>query len=119
VQIGRAAAELGSGDREHLGRQVERGGGRARAFALDAADETAVARMARELGPKGVHVAHFTVSGTMDGEAARQRDPSPGSSPGMAWSRRCRSASSTTTPYRQPRAAWTVEVEVRPWNEPV
>jgi NAD(P)-dependent dehydrogenase (short-subunit alcohol dehydrogenase family) len=71
--------------------------------------------LARELGPKGVHVAHFTLSGTLDGEGARKRNPELAAADGLI----------ATAPvadlyhhvHRQPRSAWMVEVELRPWNE--
>jgi NAD(P)-dependent dehydrogenase (short-subunit alcohol dehydrogenase family) len=65
--------------------------------------------MARELAPKGIHVAHFVIDG-----AIRARDRSD-------------AKDSTLDPdaiaqtyldvLRQPRSAWTWEVELRPWVE--
>jgi NAD(P)-dependent dehydrogenase (short-subunit alcohol dehydrogenase family) len=71
--------------------------------------------LARELGPHGIHVAHFTLSGTLDGEGARTRNPELAASEGLV----------ATDPvadlyhhvHHQPRSAWMVEVELRPWNE--
>jgi NAD(P)-dependent dehydrogenase (short-subunit alcohol dehydrogenase family) len=71
--------------------------------------------LARELGPKGIHVAHFTLSGTLDGEGARKRNPELAAADGLV----------ATAPvadlyhhvHHQPRSAWMVEVELRPWNE--
>ncbi|SFV09733.1 NADP-dependent 3-hydroxy acid dehydrogenase YdfG [Methylobacterium sp. 174MFSha1.1] len=67
---------------------------------------------ARELGPKGIHVAHFVV----DGAVRSARRPDPADKP-----------DSTLTPegvarayldvLRQPRDAWSFEVELRPWVE--
>ncbi|WP_245524190.1 SDR family NAD(P)-dependent oxidoreductase [Methylobacterium nonmethylotrophicum] len=67
---------------------------------------------ARELGPKGIHVAHVVV----DGAVRSARRPDPEDRP-----------DSTLTPegvaraylelLRQPRDAWSFEVELRPWVE--
>jgi NAD(P)-dependent dehydrogenase (short-subunit alcohol dehydrogenase family) len=67
---------------------------------------------ARELGPKGIHVAHFVI----DGGVRSARRPDPAGRP-----------DSTLDPdgiaqtylevLRQPRSAWSLEVEMRPWVE--
>jgi NAD(P)-dependent dehydrogenase (short-subunit alcohol dehydrogenase family) len=67
---------------------------------------------ARELGPKGIHVAHFVI----DGGVRSARRPDPDNRP-----------DSTLDPdgiaqtyveiLRQPRSAWSLEVELRPWVE--
>jgi NAD(P)-dependent dehydrogenase (short-subunit alcohol dehydrogenase family) len=67
---------------------------------------------ARELGPKGIHVAHFVI----DGGVRSARRPDPADRP-----------DSTLDPdgiaqtyldiLRQPRSAWSLEVELRPWVE--
>src|SRR5690242_8605380 len=67
---------------------------------------------ARELGPKGIHVAHFVI----DGGVRSARRPDPAGRP-----------DSTLDPdaiartyieiLRQPRSAWSLEVELRPWVE--
>jgi NAD(P)-dependent dehydrogenase (short-subunit alcohol dehydrogenase family) len=70
--------------------------------------------MARELAPKGLHVAHFVIDG---GISRGADDP-----------RRERGADGLLEPaaiaetylhvHEQPRSAWTWEVELRPWVEP-
>jgi NAD(P)-dependent dehydrogenase (short-subunit alcohol dehydrogenase family) len=67
---------------------------------------------ARELGPKGIHVAHFVIDGGVRG--ARRPDPTdrPDSTldpDGIA--------QTYIDVLRQPRSAWSLEVEVRPWIE--
>jgi len=67
---------------------------------------------ARELGPRGIHVAHFVI----DGGVRSARRPDPNDRP-----------DSTLDPdgiaqtylevLRQPRNAWSLEVELRPWVE--
>jgi NAD(P)-dependent dehydrogenase (short-subunit alcohol dehydrogenase family) len=69
--------------------------------------------MARELAPKGLHVAHFVIDGGIDRGA---QDP-----------RRERGADGLLDPaaiaetylhvHAQSRSAWTWEVELRPWVE--
>ena len=74
--------------------------------------------MARELGPKGIHVGHIVVDGPIDGvfirglrddvEAALDRDEvlKPDDV-----------AQAFVAIHRQPRSAWTHELDVRPWRE--
>ena len=67
---------------------------------------------ARELGPKGIHVAHFVIDGGV--RSARRPDPDerPDSTldPGGI-------AQTYLDVLRQPRSAWSLEVEMRPWVE--
>jgi len=67
---------------------------------------------ARELGPKGIHVAHFIIDGAVRG--ARHTDPTehPDSTlnPDSI-------AQAYVDVLRQPRDAWSFEVELRPWVE--
>jgi NAD(P)-dependent dehydrogenase (short-subunit alcohol dehydrogenase family) len=67
---------------------------------------------ARELGPKGIHVAHFVIDGGVRG--ARHPDP-----PGQPDSTLDPDAIAQTyiEILRQPRSAWSLEVELRPWVE--
>ncbi len=70
--------------------------------------------LARELGPKGIHVAHLVI----DGQIAAER---PGYSPAE------RGADAVLDPaaiaeaayqlHLQPRSAWTQELDLRPWVE--
>jgi NAD(P)-dependent dehydrogenase (short-subunit alcohol dehydrogenase family) len=70
--------------------------------------------MARELGPKGVHVAHVIVDGQIESEGRREllaaRGPSSLLPPDAI-------AESYYQLYRQPRGAWTHEIDLRPWVE--
>jgi NAD(P)-dependent dehydrogenase (short-subunit alcohol dehydrogenase family) len=67
---------------------------------------------ARELGPKGIHVAHIVIDGGV--RSARRLEPAdrPDSllSPDSI-------AETYMTLLRQPRDAWSLEVELRPWVE--
>jgi NAD(P)-dependent dehydrogenase (short-subunit alcohol dehydrogenase family) len=68
--------------------------------------------MARELAPKGIHVAHFVIDGGI--RSASRVDPAdkPDSllDPDAI-------AETYLHVLRQPRSAWTWEVELRPWVE--
>lgn len=68
--------------------------------------------MARELGPKGVHVAHVVI----DGAIRSARNPAPDGQPD---SRLDPDAIAETYMQLigQPRSAWTHELELRPWVE--
>jgi NAD(P)-dependent dehydrogenase (short-subunit alcohol dehydrogenase family) len=74
---------------------------------------------ARELGPKGVHVAHVTIDGMIDGVFARTIAPD-------AAERLAREeildpaeiARNYVHLWRQRRSAWTFEMDLRPFCEP-
>jgi len=71
--------------------------------------------MARELAPKGIHVAHFVIDGgILQGSAdsrASARGPDSMLLPDEI-------AKAYLAVHRQHRSAWTWEVELRPWVEP-
>ena len=65
--------------------------------------------MARELAPKGIHVAHFVIDGAIgknEGKDAGDAKLDPDEI-----------ARNYLHVYRQQRSAWTWEVELRPWVE--
>lgn len=75
--------------------------------------------MARELGPLGIHVAHVVIDGAIDTPFIRDNFPEryklkerdgildPEAIAEAFWQL-----------YRQPRSAWTHELDLRPWMEP-
>ncbi|GLS19702.1 SDR family oxidoreductase [Labrys miyagiensis] len=67
---------------------------------------------ARELGPKGIHVAHIVIDGGVR-SAAR---PDPADRPDSTLSPEG-IAQTYLDLIRQPRDAWSLEVELRPWVE--
>ena len=68
--------------------------------------------MARELAPKGIHVAHFVIDGAI-------RNPGRTEAPDQPDSMLDPDAIATSYLHvlQQPRSAWTWEVELRPWVE--
>jgi NADP-dependent 3-hydroxy acid dehydrogenase YdfG len=75
--------------------------------------------MARELGPECIHVANVVIDGAIDTDYIRSRFPeryaarkdndgilNPESIAENYW-----------LPHRQPRDAWTHELDLRPWSE--
>ncbi|TWT12746.1 SDR family NAD(P)-dependent oxidoreductase [Reyranella sp. CPCC 100927] len=68
--------------------------------------------MARELAPKGIHVAHFVIDGGIHNPGRDEPADKPDSmlDPDAI-------AASYLHVLRQPRSAWTWEVELRPWVE--
>ncbi|MBI5721085.1 MAG: SDR family NAD(P)-dependent oxidoreductase [Burkholderiales bacterium] len=74
--------------------------------------------MARELGPKGIHVAHVVIDGAIDTAFIRDNFPEryalkaqdgilqPDAIAENYW-----------WLHRQPRSAWTFEMDLRPWCE--
>jgi NAD(P)-dependent dehydrogenase (short-subunit alcohol dehydrogenase family) len=68
--------------------------------------------LARELSPQGIHVAHFVIDGGIRG-GGRSDDPAKPDAlldPDAI-------ALTYLNILRQPRSAWTWEVELRPWTE--
>jgi len=65
--------------------------------------------MARELAPKGIHVAHFVIDGGI-GSAERKSSNDSFLDPDAI-------AATYLHVLKQPRSAWTWEVELRPWVE--
>ncbi|MCC6888462.1 MAG: SDR family NAD(P)-dependent oxidoreductase [Hyphomicrobiales bacterium] len=68
--------------------------------------------LARELHPKGIHVAHMVV----DGGIRSARRPAPAQEPDSLLDPDAIAASYLHV-IRQPRNAWTSEIELRPWVE--
>jgi NADP-dependent 3-hydroxy acid dehydrogenase YdfG len=68
--------------------------------------------MARELAPKNIHVAHFVIDGGV--RAADQPEPADRSDSMLDPDA---IAESYMWVLKQPRSAWTWEVELRPWVE--
>ena len=70
--------------------------------------------MARELGPKGIHVAHVIIDGQIRSERyahlEKQRPPDGLLDPAAI-------AETFWHLHTQPRSAWTLELDLRPWVE--
>lgn len=87
------------------------------AFAVGKFGLRAVAHsMARELGPKGIHVAHIVVEGGIDNESMRQRVPNKIAEDGLISTDALAEVFYQT--HLQHRSTWALEVDVRPWKEP-
>jgi NAD(P)-dependent dehydrogenase (short-subunit alcohol dehydrogenase family) len=75
--------------------------------------------MARELGPENIHVAHVVVDGAIDTDFTRERAPdryeSRKVSDGILNPESI--AENYWNLHRQPRDAWTHELDLRPWSE--
>ena len=68
--------------------------------------------LARELGPQGIHVAHFVIDG---GIASARRPPDPDKPDALLDPEAI--AQTYMQTLKQPRSAWSFEVELRPWVE--
>jgi NAD(P)-dependent dehydrogenase (short-subunit alcohol dehydrogenase family) len=68
--------------------------------------------LARELSPRGIHVAHFVIDG---GIRSDRRPPAPDKPEALLDPDAI--AESYLHVLRQPRSAWTSELELRPWVE--
>jgi len=71
--------------------------------------------LARELQPRGIHVAHFVIDGGVE-NAERGRGADPARPDGLLDPAAI--AHTYMAVLKQPRSAWSLEVEVRPWLEP-
>jgi NAD(P)-dependent dehydrogenase (short-subunit alcohol dehydrogenase family) len=92
-----------------------RGGARTHAFAsAKHALRGLAGALARELGPRGIHVAHLIIDGKVWGERTRQRFP-------QATEAQCLDAAAVAATIGalidQPRSAWTFELDLRPAGE--
>jgi NADP-dependent 3-hydroxy acid dehydrogenase YdfG len=68
--------------------------------------------MARELSPQGIHVAHVVIDGGIKSDRRAEPSDKPQSLLDPA-----DIAASYMHLIKQPRSAWTQELEVRPWVE--
>jgi len=74
--------------------------------------------MARELGPQGIHVAHVVIDGAVDGVFIRSnRDNVDDLLADDAILKPEDIAASFVALTKQPRSAWTHELDLRPWRE--
>jgi hypothetical protein len=62
--------------------------------------------MARELGPRGIHVAHVIVDGQIGSDDGADAKLEPDAI-----------AENYLALHRQHRSAWTQELDLRPWVE--
>lgn len=74
--------------------------------------------MARELGPKGIHVAHTVIDGAIDTAFIKDRHPSfdEAKAADLILSPEAIAANYVML-HKQPRNAWTHELDLRPWGE--
>jgi NAD(P)-dependent dehydrogenase (short-subunit alcohol dehydrogenase family) len=83
-----------------------RGSANFAAFAIGKFGLRALAQsMARELGPQGIHVGHVIIDGGI-GEATDESRLAPDAIAETYWQIHC-----------QPKSAWTLEADLRPWSE--
>lgn len=96
-----------------------RGASHFAAFAAAKNGLRAVAQsMARELGPKNIHVAHVVIDGMIDTAAVRQRLAERVKELGPdAMLATDAIAELYYQIHAQPRTAWTFEADLRPWAE--
>ena len=120
--VGREAARLmvprGSGTILFTGgRPSRRAEAELAAFAVGKFGLRSVAEsMARELAPKGIHVAHFVIEGGIDNESSRKRRPEAVANDGLVSTEALADLYYHT--YCQPRNCWSFEVDLRPWKDP-
>ena len=75
--------------------------------------------MAREYGPHGIHVAHVVIDGAIDGERIHNRFPQLAAERGPDGLLGIDAiAENYWLLHRQPRSAWTQELDLRPYKEP-
>jgi NADP-dependent 3-hydroxy acid dehydrogenase YdfG len=92
-----------------------RGGAITTAFAAGKAAQRSLAQsLARHLGPKGIHVAHFIIDGVIDLLATRSR---MADKPEDFFLKPDDIADTMFHVAAQPQSAWTFEVDLRPYGE--
>ena len=92
-----------------------RGGAQSTAFASAKAAQRSVAQsMARDLGPKGIHVGYLIIDGIIDIERTRERFPDRANDFFMQPDAIADSVYALT---QQDRSAWTFEIDLRPYGE--
>ncbi len=115
-QAARAMAERGHGSIIFTGATASlRGGANFANLAVGKFGLRALTQsLARELGPRGVHVAHVIIDGQIRSERtahlAEGRPPDGLLDPAAI-------AEAYYQLHRQPRSAWTQELDLRPWVE--
>ena len=86
--------------------------------AAKAALRSTAQSMAREFGPKGVHVAHVVVDGAIDGDRINTRLPELAKQKGPDGLLKIDAiADSFWFLHSQQRSAWTQELDLRPFSE--
>ena len=92
-----------------------RGGAQSTAFASAKAAQRSVAQsMARDLGPKGIHVGYLIIDGIIDIERTRARFPDRANDFFMQPDAIADSVYALT---QQDRSAWAFEIDLRPYGE--
>ena len=74
--------------------------------------------MARELGPQGIHVAHTVIDGAIDTDFIKGRHPDfeQAKAQDLILSPAAIAANYVML-HKQPKSAWTHELDLRPWGE--
>jgi len=111
-----AMKQKGAGDVIFIGATASRrGGAKAAAFASAKAAQRSLAEsMARHLWPAGIHVALVIIDGVVDLPRTREQMPDKPDSYFVRPEDLAKTAFALT---RQPRSAWSFEVEARPFGE--
>jgi len=108
--------ELGAGTIVIIGATAAlRGRAQTLAFASAKAAQRSLAQsMARHLGPKGIHVAYVVIDGVIDLQQTRQAMPDKADD---FFLKPEDIAASVLALTRQPRSAWSFEIDLRPYGE--
>lgn len=115
-QAGRRMVAKGSGTILFTGATASlRGGANFAGFAIGKFGLRALSQsLARDLGPRGIHVAHVIVDGHIASERHRDYQASHGADSALD---PAAIAEAYWQLHLQPRSAWTQELDLRPWVE--
>ncbi len=83
--------------------------------AAKAAQRSLTQSLARQLGPEGIHVSYVIIDAVVDLPATRAQMPA---APDSFFAKSDDIAESVFFLARQPRSAWTFELDLRPFGEP-
>lgn len=115
-QVIPSMTEKGEGNIMVIGATASlRGGAQSTAFASAKAAQRSVAQsMAKDLGPKGIHVGYLIIDGIIDIERTRERFPDRANDFFMQPDAIADSVYAMT---QQDRSAWAFEIDLRPYGE--
>ena len=115
-QVIPSMTEKGEGNIMVIGATASlRGGAQSTAFASAKAAQRSVAQsMARDLGPRGIHVGYLIIDGIIDIERTRERFPDRAD---HFFMRPDAIADSVYAMTQQDRSAWAFEIDLRPYGE--
>jgi short-subunit dehydrogenase len=73
--------------------------------------------LARELGPKNIHIAHFIIDGSIASPGRNLASANPSENADDAMLEPDAIAEVYLSVFNQHRSTWSLEIDLRPWKE--